>query len=179
MGSIPKCRQKISPSFGSYWYSLVKSMHLEFSVACLPFFWAHACFTPKCFTFSTKRRVKSGSLIHLELKWLPPALYMHNWQALCALLFIPPERHEKFMWFDFSAMYGGAVMSRSVWQVNTHSDTHALHVPERESWNPITPGNNCHGWKQCRLCRFNTSEGSESTKHGSHGDGGIRFTVCL
>lgn len=106
--------------------------------------WAHACFTPKCLTFCTKRRVKSDSLIHLKLKWLSPALYMHNWQALCALLFIPPECHEKFMWFDFSAMYGGAVMSRPVWQVNTGSDTHALHAPEREPWNPITPGNNFH-----------------------------------
>lgn len=33
--------------------------------------YAHACFNPKCLTLPTKRRVKSGSLGHLELKWLP------------------------------------------------------------------------------------------------------------
>lgn len=143
----------MSPSFGSYWYSFAILMHLGFSKqhvchsSC-----AHACFTPKCLTFSTKRRVKSDSLIHLELKWLPPALYMHNWQALCALLFIPPECHEKFMWLDFSAMYGETVMSRSVWQGNTDSDTHPLHTPERLNRNPITPaGNKFHVWKQCLL----------------------------
>lgn len=46
-------------------------MHLKFSSSVSAILCAHACFTPKCLTFSTKRRVKSGSLIHLELKWLP------------------------------------------------------------------------------------------------------------
>lgn len=155
-------------SFRSYWYFLVLLIGVQQSNTSA-FLCAHACFNPKCLTLPTKRRVKSGSLSHLELKWLP----LH---CICII-----DKHfVRCCSFRTSAMRNSwGLISRPCMKGR---DVTGLVTSEHRIWLVrLAPAKavkwkSIHSWKQLSCmetvtCRFNTSEGS--SLHAGHGTEGF------